>query len=71
MAFKVGDGIQLKHGDSPIMTVTGLGKDREGKTTVTCNWFDTANHEQTATYPEEALKSYTGEKGSTEGLDND
>lgn len=69
MAFKIGDGAQLKHG-SPIMTVTGLGKDREGNQIVTCTWLDSANRQQTAAYPEEALMAYSGEKGSTDPIDD-
>jgi len=69
MAFEIGAAVQLK-GGSPIMTVTAHGKDAQGKPRVTCTWFDSAGKEQNGTYPPEALKAYTGEKGS-EGENDD
>jgi uncharacterized protein YodC (DUF2158 family) len=60
MTFDIGSVVQLK-GGSPIMTVTGTVKDREGKVQWTCTWMDQSDKEQFATYRPEALKMYEEE----------
>lgn len=66
MALEIGSAVQLK-GGGPIMTITGEGKDAQGKKRFTCTWFDKDDNEKTAVYPEAALAAYEGEAGPVIG----
>jgi uncharacterized protein YodC (DUF2158 family) len=52
--LKVGDTVRLKSG-GPLMTVTGVGHDRNHKPMVWCSWF-TDNKEDRGTFPVEAVE---------------
>jgi uncharacterized protein YodC (DUF2158 family) len=54
MSFKVGDVVKLKSG-GPLMTVTGTSVGPDRPTLFTCSWFDKDNHEQTGSFPADAL----------------
>jgi uncharacterized protein YodC (DUF2158 family) len=55
MPFAVGDVVMLRSG-GPRMTVTYIGDDGMGQTTVSCCWFD-GGKPANADYPPAALQS--------------
>jgi uncharacterized protein YodC (DUF2158 family) len=52
--FKVGDVVKLKSG-GPLMTITGTSVGPDRPTLFSCSWFDKDNHEQTGSFPADAL----------------
>ena len=63
--IKAGDEVVLKSG-GPVMTVETAGQGR-----VSCSWFDAEKRRHKEEFAVEAVKLYTGEKGSTESIDDD
>ena len=55
--FKVGDVVQLKSG-GPLMTISQIGADVNGRPRVWCDWFD-GNKMANALFPPESLQSET------------
>ena len=63
MEAKIGKMVQLKNG-GPIMTVTALYKDMQGRSQAVCTWFDAQQSEKKGTFLVDALMPYDGEHRS-------
>lgn len=53
--FKCGDRVRLKQG-GPVMAVTGVSPDSNGRPTVWCAWFDENHVHKTAGYESAELE---------------
>ena len=53
-SFKIGDLVRIKSG-GPMMEVTEVGENQDGKPIVTCAWFDGDKREM-GTFPAAAVK---------------
>ena len=53
-SFKIGDLVRIKSG-GPMMEVTEVGENQDGKPIVTCTWFD-GDKPEMGTFPAAAVK---------------
>lgn len=68
--FNVGDCVQLKHGNSPKMTINEVSPNQiQNITEIQCTWFDEKNVLQYRTFNSELLKPCTKELTEEEEIE--